>query len=172
MRNSIFIIIFVCTALLGCGENDRLEIEKAANAFDIEQARASILQGNESFMKAFKNQDTLKLVQSYTSNGQLLPCGGPPIENKDSLMAFYGRLFGSGISTYHLQTIHIGGDSTLVAEEGTYIMEDEKGENMDEGKYIVLWKREAGNWKMYRNMWTSNFKTNPVHPAMKPTDNK
>ena len=27
---------------------------------------------------------------------------------------------------------------------------------MDEGKYIVIWKREPGGWKIYRDMWSSN----------------
>jgi len=30
------------------------------------------------------------------------------------------------------------------------------GSTMDEGKYIVIWKREGDGWKLYRDMWSSD----------------
>jgi ketosteroid isomerase-like protein len=34
---------------------------------------------------------------------------------------------------------------------------------MDVGKYIVVWKRDGADWKIYRDMWSSN--SQPQAPA-------
>ncbi len=29
--------------------------------------------------------------------------------------------------------------------------------SLDKGKYVVVWKKQNGNWKMYRDIWNSNM---------------
>ena len=44
----------------------------------------------------------------------------------------------------------------LVAEEGElflYVGDDQ----VDEAKYIVLWKKEDGRWKLHRDIFNSNL---------------
>jgi hypothetical protein len=62
-----------------------------------------------------------------------------------------------GIKTYDLSTTKVWGDSSIVAEEGIYKVSDSSNKQVDNGKYIVLWKPEAGNWKMFRDIWTTNL---------------
>ncbi len=34
--------------------------------------------------------------------------------------------------------------------------------NVDKGKYIVVWKKENGDWKVWRDIWNSD---NPPPPS-------
>jgi len=42
-------------------------------------------------------------------------------------------------------------------EEGEYTFMGEDGEQLDKGKYIVLWKMEDGKWKLFRDCYNSDL---------------
>lgn len=65
-----------------------------------------------------------------------------------------------------LTTSSVWGDADLVVEEGGYEMTDKSGTHIDHGKYIVLWKEENGQWKLYRDIWNSSMPMAPP-PATK-----
>jgi len=160
MKTAI-LLLSILFCLISCSPRDKIEIEKSASAFDLNQAKAAVKQTNLSFIKSFKKKDTSEIVQSFTKDAKLLPNGRAAIEGKDSIREFYKALLNSNVKQIELNTESIWGDSILVAEEGTYTFEG-KDSTVDKGKYIVLWKRESGNWKMYRDMWTSDFKNNGI----------
>ena len=35
-------------------------------------------------------------------------------------------------------------------------MKDAKGAKLDNGKYIVVWKKERGRWKLHWDMFSTN----------------
>jgi hypothetical protein len=41
-------------------------------------------------------------------------------------------------------------------------MGDDKGNTIDKGKYIDVWRKVNGDWKIYSNMFNSSM---PVAPA-------
>lgn len=46
------------------------------------------------------------------------------------------------------------GESAL--EVGKYHMWDANGQLLDQGKYIVFWKRQRGTWKLHRDIWNTS----------------
>ncbi len=139
--------------------HDRLEIEKSASAFDIEQGKASISQSNLNFMKAFKAGDSTGVSNSYTSDAKIMAANKPSVLGREEIKHFISSIMKEGIKDFRLTTGNIWGDSSLLAEEGTYNISDSAGTQIDKGKYIVLWKPESGNWKMFRDIWTSDLPT-------------
>ena len=41
-------------------------------------------------------------------------------------------------------------------EVGTYVLKGEGGAVADEGKYIVVWKKDGKAWKLYRDIFNSS----------------
>jgi ketosteroid isomerase-like protein len=39
---------------------------------------------------------------------------------------------------------------------GLASLKDEDGEAVDEVKFIEVWKREDGEWRIHRDIWNSN----------------
>jgi ketosteroid isomerase-like protein len=143
--------------LFSCNENDKLDIEKSAAAFDIKQGEASIKQSNQNFMKAFKAGDSVAVSNCYTTDAKAMVSNMPAIEGRPDIKHFISKAMNMGIREFDLNTLKIWGDSSILAEEGTYKFSDIAGKQLDRGKYIVLWKMEAGNWKMFRDIWTSDL---------------
>lgn len=141
----------------GCNEKDRASIEKSASVFDIKQAEASITQSNENFMKSFKAGDSLAVASCYTTDAKIMAAGMPTIKGSDDIKHYFNQSMKKGFKKIDISIINIWGDSSIVAEEGTYNLSDSLGKRIDKGKYIVLWKQESGNWKMFRDIWTTDL---------------
>lgn len=62
----------------------------------------------------------------------------------------------SGITGVDLRLENVYGTEDLIAEEGelTLFVGDDV---VAEEKYIVLWKKEDGKWKLFRDIFNSNL---------------
>jgi ketosteroid isomerase-like protein len=45
----------------------------------------------------------------------------------------------------------------MLAEEGEYTFMNNDNKELDRGKYIVLWKKENGEWKLFRDCYNSDL---------------
>lgn len=133
-----------------------MEIEKSASAFDIKQGEASVMQSNQHFIKSFKAADSVEATQSFTTNAQLFMANRPPIEGRNEIGHYFSEMIKSGSTEIKLNSIKIWGDSTILVEEGKYMLLNKKGDQADKGTYIALWQQESGNWKIYREIWASS----------------
>jgi ketosteroid isomerase-like protein len=98
--------------------------------------------------------DALGTAGHYADDAQILPPRHPAIAGKPAIAAF----FQANIDKY----ISFGNDSTwsvvkgnIAIEQGTYIIRTVRvGENVEAGKYIRVWKKINGGWKLYRDMFS------------------
>ena len=47
-------------------------------------------------------------------------------------------------------------------ETGRYELYDAQNKILDKGKYVVVWKQENGEWKLFRDIFNSDL---PAAPA-------
>lgn len=166
-RLSFFYFFSSCFILVlcSCNPKDRLEIEKSASAFDIKQGEASIHQSNENIMNAFKAGDSAGVANSFAVDGKMMGAHAPAVVGRDAIRHYISSTMNRGMKNFEINTIKIWGDSSLLAEEGSYNFSDSTEKPIDHGKYIVLWIPESGNWKMFRDIWTTDI---PDSSALKP----
>jgi hypothetical protein len=62
-----------------------------------------------------------------------------------------------GIKGAKLETVDLEVYPGSPWEAGNYTLTGVKGEVMDRGKYIVVWKDEGGKWKLHREIWNSSL---------------
>ena len=62
----------------------------------------------------------------------------------------------SGIKAIELKTTEVEGLGESAAEVGSYTIYGKDGAAIDRGKYLVLWRRVDGAWKLHRDCWNSN----------------
>lgn len=156
-RAGFLLLITSLFVLTSCSQQDKMEIEKSASAFDIKQGEASISQSNKNFMKAFKTSDTTQFVKDFTTDSKLKICNQELIEGRDDIAQFFTNLRKDSVQEVKLTTSKISGDSTVLVEEGLYQFLNKKGHQTDKGEYIALWKQQSGNWKIYHDILCSNI---------------
>lgn len=123
-------------------------------SFDVSKVRQSIEASNKRFADAVLKGDSATVVSLYHSDGQVFPPNMPA--NKSSLMgSMAAGVSKSGIKTFTLNTTDVTGNADQVVETGTFEMGD-GSKAIDKGKYIVVWKTENGEWKLWRDIWNSD----------------
>jgi ketosteroid isomerase-like protein len=118
-----------------------------------------VIEANEARFSAFFAKGDVKSVSElYTETGKLLPPNGEIVEGRDKIRDFWRGVWDSGVKKLETKTAEVIGTGTTVSEVGGYKLFGSGGELLDEGKFIVIWKKERGNWLLHRDMWSSNRK--------------
>lgn len=100
-------------------------------------------------------------AMAFTEDARLLPDGGPMVEGRAAIAAYWQGAFDAGVRDLRLGLVAVdmAGDDTMI-ETGTWTIAvpGEDGAMMEVGgKALVIWKKEAdGVWRMAQDMWNSD----------------
>jgi ketosteroid isomerase-like protein len=119
----------------------------------------SVIDANEAkFSTFFAKGDVQSVSDLYSSTGKVLPPNGEIIEGRAKIKDFWQSVWESGVKKLETKITEIIGSGNSVSEVGTYTLYGSKNEVLDEGKYIVVWKKEGRSWMMFRDIWNSSRK--------------
>jgi uncharacterized protein (TIGR02246 family) len=121
--------------------------------------RAGIEAANAEFAAATSRGDAAAVAAMYTERGQLLPPNEKIVEGRAAIERYWKAAMDSGITTIELKTTEVEGLGESAVEVGSYTLYAKDGAAVDRGKYVVLWKRVDGAWKLHRDCWNSNQPT-------------
>ncbi len=119
------------------------------NSTDIHDA---IVAADQTFMTTFSRGDAAGIAALYTEDGQFLPPNSDFVTGKQAIQATFQAIMDRGIKTIKLETVEVEGYGDTASEVGRYTLEGEGGQVLDQGKFIVIWKQEAGQWKLHRDI--------------------
>ena len=100
-----------------------------------------------------------ELAELYTEDAVVMAPNSPTVFGRSAIQAFWDGARKAGVARVEVKTIEVsgtGGDTTY--EAGTYVLYDAAGKAIDDGKYVVIWRREGKPWHLYRDIWNSNRK--------------
>jgi uncharacterized protein (TIGR02246 family) len=118
--------------------------------------RQAIESANAEFGAAFGRGDARAVAAMYTEWGQLYPPNQKIVAGRAAIEEFWKAAMTSGVKRAELKTTEVEGFGDSAVEGGTYTLYGNDGTTLDRGKYIVLWRRVAGKWKLHRDCWNSN----------------
>jgi ketosteroid isomerase-like protein len=120
-------------------------------AFDKQWATSFIDSINVKFSEQIASGDSTALASHYWPDAELLLDYSEVVKGKDILNA-WGATIRMGIKEMTFTTTDITGSPTLIIETGNYEMKDTKKSIIDRGKYVVVWEKRNGEWKLYRDI--------------------
>jgi uncharacterized protein (TIGR02246 family) len=121
------------------------------------EVRGAIATANENFMAAVRKGDAAGLAALYTENGQVLPPNGDFVTGRQAVQMFWQAVMDMGIKEAQLEILEVEGHGDTAIEVSTFTLQGEGGQVLDKGKYIVIWKREEGQWKLHRDIFNSSM---------------
>jgi ketosteroid isomerase-like protein len=129
-----------------------------------------ILDTETKFMTLYKNGNAEGLAALYTADGQIMPPNMPIAKGPAKLKALFKGFWKEGATKIKLDTVEVEGDGDLAYEVGKYTLSGKAG-RIDQGKYIVVWKKVRGQWKLHRDIFNSNVKLpEPAKAAEAPAE--
>ncbi|WP_242132094.1 YybH family protein [Aestuariivivens marinum] len=151
------LLLLCITIVTGC-KNQTEETKEVTPepTFDLTIAKAEIVAANKTFADLFVAKDSAGIANLYTQDAKFMMNGSPAIVGREHIQSVISSIINSGVSSVDLITLDVWGTEDLVTEEGELALY--VGENkVDEGKYLVLWKKVDGKWYLFRDIFNSNL---------------
>jgi uncharacterized protein (TIGR02246 family) len=120
------------------------------------EARSGIEAVNATFMKLVGEKNAAGVAALYTEDAWILPPNGPRVEGRAAIEQFFGAIVQS-IAKVQLDTVEVEGHGDTAHEVEALTFFDASGAKIDEGKAIVIWKKVGEEWKLHRDMFSSNL---------------
>jgi len=119
-------------------------------------ADTSIRETNKRFMSAFADGKAGDVAALYTDDGQLLPPSGAIVAGKPGIAAYWEGAMKQGIARIELGTLELDHQGATAIEVGRARLFGKEGDTAAAVKYLVVWKKQNGNWKLHRDIWNSD----------------
>jgi uncharacterized protein (TIGR02246 family) len=149
-------------AIGGAAQEDLPKETSAAQRLRQERDAQEIEQANHEFGKAFASGNPAAVAARYTKEARLLPPNSQVVEGTQAIEQFWKGVMASGIKSVELKIVEVDPFGDTLVEQGTATLYGQDQKVLDTGKYLVVWKRVDGEWKMHRDCWNSS------EPAAKP----
>ena len=124
--------------------------------FNLTTAKAEMVALSIEWMAFVAAGDSVGLANMYAQDAKFMMDGAPAISGRKNIQSTFSGMMKSGISRGDLIIIDVWGTENLLAEEGELSLFVGDTE-VDQVKYIVLWKKEEGKWKLFRDIFNSNL---------------
>ena len=121
------------------------------------QQKPSIQKANEEWMAAFNKGDAAAVAALYAEDAYVLPAGAEMAKGRRAIETFWKKtvqqLGDAKLKTLDLQSLGPGS----AREVGTFSFKT-KGDNPEVvvGKYVVVWRKMGGQWKLITDIWNMN----------------
>lgn len=113
-----------------------------------------------TFGEEVRKGDSVALASHYASDAVVMPPNSEAVSGND-ILGLWGGILRMGVKDFKLTIKDITGGGDLYVETGNYEVLGAENKSLDKGKYVAVWKKENGNWKMYRDIWNSNMAAEP-----------
>jgi len=119
-----------------------------------DQVRDAVEAGNRAFIAAFLRGDAAAVANLYTENAHVIAPGAPVARGRAAIAAAWQKAIDSGIKDVGLTTGDVESAGDLACETGVVRLVGRDGV-VTEARYVVVWKREKGRWKLHRDIWNA-----------------
>ena len=148
--------ILCCIAAAGCAPKS----DAGAPADSAVIARAFHLR-SDALQKAESAKDGEASTNFYTDSAIVQPAGSPQINGKANIGALYAAFFKNPAlkelrGTPTSAVISATGDMAYEIGVNRIVMAGPKGDLLDMGKFVIVWKHEKGDWYVTALSFTSD----------------
>lgn len=137
-------------------------------AASIAQAQQSVRRAIETntkqFVEAFNKGDAAAVANMYTIDARLLPPNSAMVEGRANIQKFWQGAITAGLKMVSLDPMTVETQGNIAVEVGRYTATAPGAggaTSTDKGKYVVVWKRQGGNWKLSVDIFNSDMPASP-----------
>ncbi len=95
------------------------------------------------------NGDSIALVNMYMIDAEIIPS----TVGRENIIKVFGSMIRDSITGSSFKTTKLWGDDQLLVEDGTGTWFHENGKIVGRGRYLLIWKKDDGKWKILRDTW-------------------
>ena len=131
--------------------------KEEAKVFDIVAAQQAIDELNTNYADAFNKGDASGVANCYSADANFLPPISKTDEGNAAIQEEMSAFFKNGNVKLELKSIGLWGDENTLTQENVFTVFDKDGVERDHGKSLIVYKKEADKWKIYRDCYNSDL---------------
>ena len=101
------------------------------------------------YERHLQNEDSIALGNMYMMDAEVIPS----TVGRESITKVFGKLIRNNITGSSFKTMHLWGNDQLLVEEGIGSWSHKNGEIVNTGRYLLIWQKDNGEWKILRDTW-------------------
>lgn len=139
-----------------------LALTNPSRAADAGETRTAILALEKKYDEAYNKGDAAALASLYLDDAQILSPDKDPVKGRPAIQEHWQAEIKTSVAAgekNYSEPLEIEDHGSVAHETGKWFAKKADGTVMQEGRYFVLWKKKAGQWKIYRETW--NLKPKP-----------
>jgi len=130
---------------------------KPAASIDMEAAKKAIDERNNLFMDLMSKSDSIGLANLYTKDAKFMGAHSESAIGRKSIQSVFAGYINAGMAKIELKTKELWGDENMLVSEDEWKIFTKDGTEIDHGKAIIIWKKEDGKWKLFRDIFNSDL---------------
>lgn len=119
-----------------------------------ETIREAVDAGNRALVAAILRGDARAASELYTVDAQVIAPGAPVARGRAAIASAWQATIDAGVKNVKLETTDVETSGDLACETGVVRVDYANG-GVTVARYVVVWKREAGRWKLHRDIWNT-----------------
>jgi ketosteroid isomerase-like protein len=148
-----FVSYLVFIALLfGCSYQ-----KPGSNDYFVKVEGKAIRKKTDAFTAAHISKDTAYLNGIFTKDARVLAPNMDVVQGRKAISRLNEEWVNYGIYQFEEVSTHLYGAGNYLVDEGNYFMIYGPDSTSERGKYVNIWKKVNGNWKIYSNIWNSSL---------------
>ncbi len=101
------------------------------------------------YEKYLQNGDSIALGNMYMVDAEIIPS----TVGRKNIIKGFGGMIRDSITGSSFKTTHLWGNDQLLVEDGTGTWSHANGKVVGSGRYLLVWKKDEGKWKILRDTW-------------------
>lgn len=132
--------------------------EQPKSNSNLDEVKKAIAESNDVYFQAFAKNDSSIFIDRYAEDCCIMGPNVPAMCGANAPLEFFNMAYNNfGLRNGKFITQEVFGVSDdYVAEVGLWQSFDANNVLMDDGKFLVLWKKTPKGWKMFRDSFSSN----------------
>lgn len=120
------------------------------NSEDNSNVRSEIEDAYRDFSKNLQEGNAEGVAAHYTEDAKFYPPNGGVATGKQEISSVFNGFIQQGIHVeLEVKELEVFGD--VAYEYGIATVKNQQGNNLGQNEYVVLWKKEQGDWKIHRD---------------------
>ena len=120
---------------------------------------AAIRKLDRSWQQALTSKDAATISNLYASDAVQMSANTPKVVGREAIRKWLdGWLPGPNVSTFAIDTIEVAASGEIAYDRGTFHFSADtpQGHVDDVGKYLTIWKKIGGEWKVIADIDNSD----------------
>jgi ketosteroid isomerase-like protein len=126
--------------------------------FDMATANKAIQLQIRAFENDLNKGDSVALGTLYCTDAKIMNNGSPSTVGRADIINAFGEMIRDSITGSAFTTVGVWGSDEILVEEGTGYFAHANGKVVSRGRYLLIWKKEDGKWKIFRDTFFSDGK--------------